>query len=71
MALGGFFGGWRSGTRPGIILNEIGSLAMKQMKEGQKVKQLQVAFLTLMELAFMSVESDVKGVVESDKLQYY
>ena len=35
------------------------------------MKQLQVALLTLMELAFMSVESDVKGVVESDKLQYY
>ena len=45
MALGGFFGGWRSGTRPGIILNEIGSLAMKQMMEGQKVKQLQVAII--------------------------
>ena len=24
-----------------------------------------------MELAFMRVESDVKGIVESDKLQYY
>lgn len=34
------------------------------------MKQLQVALLTLMELASMSVEPDVKGVVESDKLQY-
>lgn len=69
--LGGFFWmleiWWKQ--QPGIILNEIGSLAMKPKMEGQKLKQLQVD--SLMELAFMRVESYVKGIVESDKLQYY